>query len=100
VRQSAIASHVAKDDFQAQAQPALNTLMRWIPTNINSIDDFLVSLESARANPEWIMFAVVDKTKPSELDLGGALAGEIALLHTSVPNRTTEIGLRCPSSMS
>jgi hypothetical protein len=79
--------------FWAQAEPAAGSLMRWIPRTITKLEDYLASLEDARGSPEWIIFAVVDKTKNPELGLHGALAGQIALLHTSLPNRSTEIGL-------
>jgi len=76
--------------------PARQELFRYYPIVHNTLADFLAYIEKYyRSNPEFILFAIIDKTRPDEAhpDLGGgSMAGVIALLRTSTVQLSTEIG--------
>uniref|UniRef100_A0A8H7XQV0 N-acetyltransferase domain-containing protein n=1 Tax=Psilocybe cubensis TaxID=181762 RepID=A0A8H7XQV0_PSICU len=75
-------------------------IFRYLPFGpYSSIDEFLTNLveNRIRKDPEDVLFAIFDKTKPSQTLNGsknapGALAGVIGFLNTSAPNLATEIG--------
>lgn len=55
------------------------------------VSDFFVNLPQQL--PEWMMFAVIDKTRPASAeDDEGELAGIICYLNTSMTHLSTEIG--------
>jgi RimJ/RimL family protein N-acetyltransferase len=78
--------------FWEQVEPALGDLLRYLPWPITSYETMLTKFEQMRADPSWVVFVVVDKTKPPELDLCGALAGTIGFLKAEPANRAVEIG--------
>jgi RimJ/RimL family protein N-acetyltransferase len=80
------------DVFWRKAEPALSSLLRYIPDHINSATDYLDALEKWRTNSACLMFLIVDKRRPPEAGLQGAIAGQISFLRTDVANLATEIG--------
>ncbi|KDQ50255.1 hypothetical protein JAAARDRAFT_42251 [Jaapia argillacea MUCL 33604] len=69
-------------------------LFRHFALQHSTLDEFLPRVESfIRRDPGMIVFAIVDKTKPSDVEgEEGAFAGTTGLIKTSSENLTTEIG--------
>ena len=75
--------HAQEYAAQTSVRPDLH---RWIPFEVNSLDQVLTRVELVvRCNSSWILFAIIDKARD------GAMAGVIALINTSVENLSTEI---------
>jgi RimJ/RimL family protein N-acetyltransferase len=73
--------------------PRREEVLRYVPWQLPSIDNLLSTIElGIRSNPTWILFAIIDKTRESEQDFGGALAGMIGFIRTEPSSLTTEIG--------
>jgi RimJ/RimL family protein N-acetyltransferase len=80
------------DIFWAKAQPAADSLTRFVPRDITTLTEYLEALEDWRKDPGSLMFVVIDKTRPSENGLQGTVAGQLSLMKTTASNLTTEIG--------
>ncbi|KAI0704610.1 acyl-CoA N-acyltransferase [Earliella scabrosa] len=68
---------------------------RYYPFRLSALSQALSMIElTFRQNPNIILFAVIDKTKPDpeHPDWEGSLAGIVSLLNTVPLNLTTEIG--------
>jgi RimJ/RimL family protein N-acetyltransferase len=75
--------HAQEYAAQTSVRPDLH---RWIPFEVNSLDQILTRVElRVRRNPSWILFAIIDKAR------GGAMAGVIGLINASAENLSTEI---------
>ncbi|KAG8906504.1 hypothetical protein FRB99_006724, partial [Tulasnella sp. 403] len=76
--------------------PSLFTYLPYGPLNVNDLPGFYEWFETRiRGDSGTLMFAIIDRTKPSPSshpDQGGAFAGVIAYLNTSLSNLSTEIG--------
>lgn len=77
-------------------EPHLTEIFRYFPITMPAtLAEFLSYIEKYyRSNPEFIMFAIIDKTRRDETrpELGGSVAGVIALLRASVAQLMAEIG--------
>jgi RimJ/RimL family protein N-acetyltransferase len=82
-------------DFLELVKPAPE-LFKYLPMGpFEDMDDLLRFLHTVgHSNPGWIVFAILDRTKPIDHNRwgDGQLAGAIALLNTEVHNFCTEIG--------
>jgi RimJ/RimL family protein N-acetyltransferase len=79
--------------FWEKISAAKGEILRYIPWDLNTIEDFLHMIElKMRRSPEYLLFAVIDKTHADEQKLGGALAGMIGLLKTVTAQLSTEVG--------
>jgi RimJ/RimL family protein N-acetyltransferase len=78
------------DAFHPHAE-ALTAHIPWVLPNISAL---LNILEYIRLQPEWVLLAVIDKTRPAQdgSDPSGALSGMIGLLRSEPAQRKTEIG--------
>jgi RimJ/RimL family protein N-acetyltransferase len=60
-------------------------------TKAEFVEEFLEKMSGQ--NPEWLTFAVIDKTRPpSSADEEGELAGMMTFMNTSIKHLSTEIG--------
>lgn len=82
----------AKAYFDA-ASPHADVLYRYLPWPPRlTLDMFLQTVEyDVRREPGWILFAILDKTRPGAFD-GASLVGMVGLLHTNAPQLSSEIG--------
>ncbi|EPQ54107.1 acyl-CoA N-acyltransferase [Gloeophyllum trabeum ATCC 11539] len=78
--------------YWKEADPSIHPqLYDHLPWNWQKIDDFLSLVERIRLDPMWILFAIIDKTGPGDLQ-GGSLAGIIGVIRAEPHNLVAEIG--------
>ncbi|KAI0922350.1 hypothetical protein AcV7_005903 [Taiwanofungus camphoratus] len=68
-------------------------LFRYYPWFHTSLPEVLAYVETVRANPEYILFAVIDKTRPDPArpELGGSFAGVMGLMAASPVQLRAEV---------
>ncbi|KAG5637169.1 hypothetical protein H0H81_005572 [Sphagnurus paluster] len=66
---------------------------QYLPVSFPTYEAFLQFLEGIASDPNGMLFAIIDRTKPMppSADISDSLAGAIGLLDTNRGNRTTEI---------
>ncbi|KAF8971265.1 acyl-CoA N-acyltransferase [Flammula alnicola] len=68
-------------------------LVKYLPGSWPTFDSFLWFLDFVRQDTGCVLFAIVDKTKPSDdARIAGRIAGAIGWLHGSPQNLSLEIG--------
>ncbi|KZV67512.1 acyl-CoA N-acyltransferase [Peniophora sp. CONT] len=70
------------------------SLEEWLPFRTDTLEFFLTLLENWRRDPGNVLFAVIDKGRPSQDPRipDGGFAGVIGLFYTSASTLSTEIG--------
>ncbi|KZT03244.1 acyl-CoA N-acyltransferase [Laetiporus sulphureus 93-53] len=78
-------------EFWDNVESRADELFKYYPFLPGSLPEYLRIIESYRQNPEWLPFAVYDRTKNGPGG-DGALAGMVMLINTAAAHLRTEIG--------
>jgi RimJ/RimL family protein N-acetyltransferase len=80
--------------FWTHFVPVREDALRYIPWHLPEFTSFLHLLEySIRRDPSYVLFAIIDKTRPSDAPgIAGAVAGIIGLYHTMPEELLAQLG--------